>query len=323
MALVDLWRSAREQLDGKHLQQIIAFAGDGKLRDDGAAAHELRAFLSLVPTDVLRQYAADCLGKSFQDSGLALQEVVNQIGRRLGFSVVDGRYRGVKGHAGFDGLWKRHDHAIVVEVKTTDAYRLDLGTVARYRQMLASEAALTLDQSSILIVVGREDTGDLEAQIRGSRHSWDVRLISVDALEHLMVLKEDLEDPALIRKIHDILLPREFTKLDEIVDLVFSATEDVREPEMPDGELESSDKKFTPVSFHAACIARIESELGKELLKQSRASFATADGETAVLCAVSREYSKARYEGYWFAFHPHQQEFLESAANSYVGLGCG
>jgi hypothetical protein len=138
-----------------------------------------------------------------------------------------------------------------------------------------------------------------------------------------MVLKEDLEDPALIRKIHDILLPKEFTKLDEIVDLVFSATEDVREPEMPDEESESADKKFTPVSFHTACIARIEGELGKELLKQSRASFATADGETAVLCAVSREYSRARYDGYWFAFHPHQQEFLEGAASGYVGFGCG
>ncbi len=136
MALVDLWRGAREQLEGKGIQQIIAFAGDGKLQDGSAAAAELRSYLSLVPTEYIRRYAAECLAKSFPDSGLALQEVVNQIGRRLGFAVVDGRYRGVKGTPGFDGLWKAQDHAIVVEVKTTDAYRLDLGTVGRYRRML-------------------------------------------------------------------------------------------------------------------------------------------------------------------------------------------
>jgi len=34
----------------------------------------------------------------------------------------------------------------------------------------------------VLIVVGRQDTGELEAQIRGSRHAWDIRLISAEAL---------------------------------------------------------------------------------------------------------------------------------------------
>ena len=83
MALVDLWRGDRGQLEDKEFQQIIAFAGDGKLRDGSDTAEELRAYLSLVPTAYLRRYAADCLSKSFPDSGLALQEVVNQIGRRL------------------------------------------------------------------------------------------------------------------------------------------------------------------------------------------------------------------------------------------------
>jgi hypothetical protein len=323
VALVDLWREARGQLEAKNFQQIIAFAGDGKLLDGGTAAEELRSFLSLVPTGHICRYAAECLSRSFSDSGLALQEIVNQVGRRLGFSVVDGRYRGVKGSIGFDGLWRAQGHAIVVEVKTTDAYRLDLNTVAEYRRKLAEEGTIVFDHSSILIVVGREDTGDLEAQIRGSRYAWDVRLISVDALERLMLLKEDLEDPTIIRKIHDILAPREFTKLDEIVELVFRATEDFREVEAPEEDVEPTAKKSTPAAFHAACMDRIAAKLGKNLLKRSRASFATADQDLAVVCAVSREYAHAHHEGYWFAFHPHQKEFLESSRNGYVGFGCG
>lgn len=83
----------------------------------------------------------------------------------------------------------------------------------------------------MLIVVGRQDTGDLEAQIRGSRHAWDIRLISVDGLLRLMTLKEELEDPRTLQKIHNILFPMEFTKLDEIVNLVFSTAEDIKQEE--------------------------------------------------------------------------------------------
>src|SRR5258705_1329144 len=105
MALVDLWLHSQTQLTGKHIQQIIAFAGDGKLRDGNPASRELRQFLSVVPSPILRQYAGECLEGSFIDSGLALQEIVNQIGYRLGFTVEHGRYRGTQGAIGFDGIW--------------------------------------------------------------------------------------------------------------------------------------------------------------------------------------------------------------------------
>ena len=36
----------------------------------------------------------ECLNEKFESGGLALQDVVNQVGRRLGFQVEDGRYRG-------------------------------------------------------------------------------------------------------------------------------------------------------------------------------------------------------------------------------------
>ena len=122
MALTDLWLLSREQLAGKHVQQIIAFAGDGKLTDSGIAAGEFRSFLTLVPSNVVTRYATECLAESFNGSGLALQDVVNEIGRRLGFDVSHGRYRGAVGHLGFDGLWRSPDkHALIVEVKTTDA----------------------------------------------------------------------------------------------------------------------------------------------------------------------------------------------------------
>jgi len=328
MALVDLWISSPDQLRQKQVQQIIAFAGDGKLLDGSKASEEFRNFLAQVPSSFLARYADECLRESFTGSGYALQDIVNQVGRRLGFKVIDGRYRGTKSHIGFDGMWHFPDgHSVVAEVKTTDAYRIKLTNIVNYRRALIKAGTIAEDASSVLVVVGRQDTGDLEAQIRGSRHAWDVRLISVDALLRLMDLKIEVEDPVIIRRIHDILIPREFTRLDEIVDILFSTAEDIKQEdvveETEDSNATERKPKFTPVAFHEACAARIEKRLAKTLIKQSRATFASPDDNLALICAVSKEHTGRGQHSYWFAFHPHQKQFLESAQEAFVAFGCG
>lgn len=229
MSITDLFLKTPEQLEGKSLSQLIAFIGDGKLRDGNSASQELRTYLGHVTSGCLEAYAKECLDKGFPESGLALQDIINEFGKRLGFSVEPGRYRGSLGQIGNDGIWRFPDgHAIVIEVKTSDTYRVPLDTIAKYRQDLILQGHIKEDESSILIVVGKENTGELEAQIRGSRHAWDMRLISVDALTDLLRLKEKVEDPATTSRIHQILIPMEFTKLDSIVDIIISATDDVQ-----------------------------------------------------------------------------------------------
>jgi len=322
MALIDLWQKDREQLAEKHIQQVIAFAGDGKLGDNSVASSELRIYLRNIPSTLLSKYSDQCLQVSFPNSGFALQDLVNEIGRRLNFVVSYGRYRGTSAQPGFDGIWADRDqHSIVVEVKTTDAYRIDLETIAGYRESLVKSGAINLEKSSVLVVVGRQDTGDLEAQIRGSRHAWDMRVISVEALLRMLKLKEEVEDPSILKRMHEILIPCEFTRLDPIVEIAFAAVEDVKqEPEgMEDDEMEG--KKFTPVAFHAECISRIEKNLNITLVKQSRASFSSANETVRVLCAVSRFHERSKR--FWFAFHPHQEQFLTGADQAFVAFGCG
>lgn len=325
MALIDLWKKNRTELSEKKIQQVISFAGDGKLSDGAAASEELREFLRNVPSDLLGAYMDQCLKDPFPNSGFALQDLVNEVGRRLDYTVSPGRYRGTSGHSGHDGIWSDgQQHSVVVEVKTTDAYRIDLDTIAKYRQSLSKEGHISLERSSMLVVVGREDTGDLEAQIRGSRHAWDMRVVSVEALLRMLKLKEEVEDPSILKRIHEILIPREFTRLDPIIEIAFAAVEDVKhEPETEDeDEVGGGDsKKFTPSAFHAECVARIEQRLGLTLVKQSRASFASPDDKVRVSCAVSRFHEKSKR--YWFAFHSHQGDFLGAAETGYAAFGCG
>jgi hypothetical protein len=228
MALVDIWKSSPEQIKGKTVQQLLTFAGDGHLRDANETSVEFRSFLGHIPSDLLHEFAEHCLTNPFSEAGLALQDIVNQVGRRLGFQVEDGRYRGVVGEIGFDGIWRTDEGvAIMVEVKTTDAFRLSLETTAKYQRSLVKEGSIPEEGSSILYVVGRSDTGDLEAQVRGSRHAWDVRIIGVRALFRVLKIKEELEDKNTIDRIRAILVPQEFTRVDGIIDLVFNTTKEV------------------------------------------------------------------------------------------------
>jgi hypothetical protein len=259
-----------------------------------------------------------------------LQDIVNEIGSRLGASVTPGRYRGSIKQSGFDGLWTfPSGHSIVVEVKTTDAYRIDLNTIAEYRRVLITAGKIAETNSSMLLVVGRQDTGDLEAQIRGSRYAWDIRIISVDALLRLMHTKEEVEDPLIAQRIHSILIPREFTRLDAIADVLFSAAEDIKQDESPlvtDEDLEETrpdQAKVTPVAFHEACVQRIQGKLDVLLIKRSRAGYSSPDRTVALNCAVSKEHDPDTHPNYWFAFHPHQQEFLRESSKAYVAFGCG
>jgi len=330
MPLVDLWKSNPAELNEKHIQQIIAIAGEGKLLDGNSTSAEMRELLSIVHSQKLEEYAHQCLESSFDGSGLILQDIVNQIGRRLGFKVQYGRYRGKPGQGAFDGLWELGSaRKIIVEVKTTDAYRINLDTLAGYRRAAVTPDSSSADDFSILLVVGRDDTGGLEAQIRGSRYAWDMRVISIDALLHLMALKQTLDDPATVSKIASVLVPQEFTKLDGIVDLVFTTAKEAEEaanPEEPNTQIHEGGKKqpkFIPVSFHDDCVKRIESHLHISLIKDSRSIYRTTDDAVRVWIANSKQFVKKAGEGYWFGFHPRQKNALEQSENAYCALGCG
>jgi hypothetical protein len=330
--LTQIWKDQPAFLEGKSFRQIIQLAGDGRLKDGNGTSTEVREWLSVIPLERVRMCVEDCLSSAFDDTGLALQDVVNEIGVRLGFKVTPGRYRGVKNAIGNDGLWLGEDgFGLLLEVKTTDAYRINLDTLAEYRNQLIAERKLDSHKSSILIAVGRQDTGDMEAQIRGSQHAWDVRLISVDALLRLAEVKVQLNDWSTSNKINNLLRPVEYTRLDGIVELLFATKQDLDTPEadVPPQAVEKAPAplKVAPGELEAAreaAVERIEAKLGATFVRRGKALRASSDGKTRLVCVASQ-----RYEGpggsanYWFGFTPSQREFIEDAEAGYVSFVCG
>jgi hypothetical protein len=260
MPLIALWESNSAAVGEFSIEQVVATAGNGELKDESLCSTELRRFFAEVTTPKLALYVERCLSASFPKSGMVLQDLINELGRRLDFTVENGRYQGITNAIGFDGLWKSPEgRSIVIEVKTTDAYRISLDRIADYRERLIVSNHID-KSSSMLIVVGRDDTGELEAQVRGSRHAWDIRLLSVEALLKLVQLKENADDTATAQKIRDILFPMEYTRLDRIIDVMFTTVTDAEPASSPESDLqiELDEKGLPPPVIDNIDVKKIE-----------------------------------------------------------------
>lgn len=227
MPLLAFWQSNPNAAEQLSIEQVVSLAGDGVLKDGSSCSEEFRGYLKQIRSIKIAGYIEHCLSAGFTRGGMVLQDLINELGRRLDYEVTNGRYQGTVNSIGFDGIWVSPEgHTIVTEVKTTDSYRISLDAIADYRVKLIDGGRINA-RSSILIIVGRQDTGELEAQVRGSRHAWDIRLISTEALIKLVQLKENAEGPETGRKIRSLLIPMEHTRLDQMIDVVFTTAKDV------------------------------------------------------------------------------------------------
>jgi hypothetical protein len=337
MPLISLWSSNAAAIEQFTIEQVVAAAGDGNLKDVSECAQELRDYLSKVPSSKLAEYVDRCLTFHFPKSGMVLQDLVNELGRRLDYKVTNGRYQGVVNAIGFDGIWTSPEgHTIVLEVKTTDAYRISLDNIARYREKLIASGQIVLP-CSLLIVVGREDTGELEAQVRGSRHAWDMRLISADALIKLVQLKENADGPETGQKIRSLLAPMEYTRLDAMIDVMFTTAKDVEtavgtesgtgdetSESVPSVEKVKDTWQFTDSALlqtkREAIIAVLAQREGTSLIKKSRALYWNPSHEVRAAFTISKRYLKG--VPYWYAYHPQWDAWLGESDRSFVVLGC-
>jgi hypothetical protein len=328
MSLAKLWKADPQTIEGMPLPAIVNIATNGEsLRDGSQGSTDFRNYLTEITPEKLAEYANICVEKGFTESGQVLQDIVNEIGRRLGFSAENGRYRGVRNEIGFDGIWTVNDLSLVVEVKTTDAYAIGLDTIAKYRDRLAAEKRVP-DDTPILIVIGRNDTSSLEAQVRGSRHAWSMRIVGIDALIKLMRVNLTTSSDSVTEKIHTILRPFEYTRIDKIVDVVFTTAEDKESiaDEMASPSVEDlsqvqqqirTPKEIIDTKKNNS-IARLSAREGCSIQQRRNSLYSDASDLVHVAVSVSKRYED---DGYWYAYHdePHRK-FLSAGAKGYLIL---
>ena len=339
MPLLSFWKSAKDDVLKMTIEQVVSSAGDGILHDHSPCSDEFRQFLNVAPIERLFDYARHCLESSFNKSGLVLQDIVNEFGRRLDFEVENGLYQGKRNAVGYDGIWRaKGEPDLIIEVKTTDYVTVRLDKIAEYKEKLLGENKVRKD-ASILIVVGREDTGALEAQVRGSRYAWDMRLISIERLIKLVQIKEKSDDASTLNQIRQLLQPFEYTKIDKIIDVIFTTAVNVEsqqeiEQEAPTPTVEGEEEheggkqiRTAPELLNAKRQQAVDAfgQLkGKELVRRSKTLFWSPDKGFRVCCAVSKRYEvKGDYQPYWYAYHPSWDSFfLAEGSEAFFILSC-
>ena len=216
------------------MKQVVTNAGDGTLENE-ASVNELRQFFSLIDLHTMGRLLGECYGKDRRFKfdargdarrGYAFQNLVNEMGRRLGYAVENGLYRGKKNEIGFDGLWKAADGSyIIMESKTSDDYSISIESVIGYRDNLIFDHKIPKKKCSILIVYGRDDKMALRNTVKGSNENSNIRLISANALFQLVKIFSEIKNDVVLNQINNLLRPRDYFVLDNLVELVFPQTD--------------------------------------------------------------------------------------------------
>ena len=208
-------------IDLNTLLELVGVLNDST--EKGSASDRFRNYLrsNVIQSADARAYIESALSRSGDQSNKALQDLINHLGFLLGFRVTFGRYRGVKGQVGFDGLWQSPTGwSIVVETKTTDVYTVRTDTLLGYMNSLVSDGRISgTDRAVGLYVYGRFDnhTSQLENAINVENRRNQLRVVSVPALLDLLQLKQEYglaHDSVL-----DILVPAPI-RIDPIVGLI-------------------------------------------------------------------------------------------------------
>jgi hypothetical protein len=171
--------------------------------------------------------------------------------------------------------------------------------------------------------------------VRGSRHAWDIRIVSADSLAKLVLLKEETEEDTSA-KISEILKPIEYTRVDKIIELAFSAareasdTDEISEDEEPDeddSEVQRYIQDHTPRkildSAREKALAALSEKVGSSLIRKSKALYWSPDvgHQIRAVATVSKRY-KGRF--FWYAYHPTWDAFLAEGTKGFfllAGIG--
>lgn len=319
-----LWEKD-EAFINKNIEQILVWIGN---INEEEKKEELRSFFKLIPLEQIKKYLYECINSKFADKGFVFQDLVNELGIRLGNDVSFGRYKGKKGENGYDGLWKsKSGHVFIVESKTTDNFSLDLERLNTYRQKLINSGEVSEKDSSILLVVGQKETNTIVNTITGSKYKWNMSVIGVDSLLKI-VEKRDKEDDVEIydKQISNILKLEENVDMDKLIEITFPEKQKELRKSSKTFNFRSTKKRKENVNFYIECMSEINKEKKIHLSKKvgsSKVLYEDKLKHIGVIIIISNITKKETYDSFWFAYHDHYKEYMKQYKEKYIALGCG
>ena len=311
------------------LEDVLMFCGDGVLKDGSKCSREFRAVLRALSVAKLTEFLQSGFDQENDQRTRVLFDVAHDLGRRLGFQVKYGSY---ESQGSSIGVWQ------------ADKLRLDvkLALPASSSHGEAGAGSPEGEQSPVLLVV-LQDEPALAAQIRGSRHGWNTRLVSCQALARLAEKMEN-ESAGFARVARGFLAPVEYTQVDPLLDLfgqlggtVASKTKKPAKepaPKAPKVPVESakSPRKATVrkarkrndlVAKRVPLINGLAAFKGLKFEKKRRSgsSYGSTDGVVRACLGVSRHYGTSK-PYYMFSLTQTQVDYMSEVPVGFYVMGC-
>ena len=137
----------------------------------------------------------------------------------------------------------------------------------------------------------------------------------------------------MVEKARRVLLPFEYTRVDNIVDLVFATQQETESKAITASEeldqesdisVKSAKYEFTPTAAleakRMAIIAAFFVSKNAKPKKHSKTNYSDVTGEMRGTFAISKRYNRD-YQPYWYALHPAWVDFMQGGKDSYFVLG--
>jgi len=225
------------------LERIVSLAGDWK--DESRASQQFRDIIEdeQTTTEEIESYLQEAIEGSESYHNRALQDLVNNVGRRLGFEVEYGIYQGVSGTIGYDGHWvstaTNEETHLVVEIKKSTAFSIGPEQAGDYMEELVENEGLDRGQVYGLYVVGNGDVETVSQTILGSKYRDRMRVITAQRLLDLLEIQADsgLRHDQVV----DVLLPINAVDVGQLVGLIQDVIE-FREREGSVDDLSTDDQ---------------------------------------------------------------------------------
>lgn len=295
------------------------------LQDGQSGSSRFREFLANLQNEEVENYLHEALsGETGGGKDRALQDLVNEVGRRLGYRVEFGRYHGVKNAIGHDGIWAGPNLTFILETKTTSAYSIDVRKLVKSYLAKLKESGHVPERSFIIIAVGRMDTLGWEDQIRGAGLSNIVRVVGIDKLISLLRIKTDAN--LNIDMISSILQPTEYVRLDGLIDLTDRIMGSFIGEQSASVDLKEAIAASPSLAVDAGRTVydqalRIIAERTRLRWESFRGNMYVSD-KRAICLLYSKEYDRGGGGRYWYAIHSRQLEAMRPYKGTFIFI-CG
>lgn len=204
------------------LDRIVNLAGDWT--DGSRASEQFREIISdeQTTTEEIESYLNEAIEGSERHHNRALQDLVNNVGRRLGFEVEYGVYQGRSDTIGYDGHWisttTDDETHLIVETKTSSTYTIDPSQAGEYMHEFVEREDVDRNQVYGLYVMGDDDTETISQTILGSQYRDRMRVITARRLLKLLEIQED--SGLRHEQVVDVLLPINAVDVGQLVGLI-------------------------------------------------------------------------------------------------------